>query len=60
MMKTRIQPLLAGLFLAGLSAGSHAAYFERVDYLASGGYSAATNEDIVSHPVTDSSAVSGA
>ncbi len=58
-MKTRIQPLLAGLFLAGLSAGAHAAYFERVDYLASGGYSAATNEDIVSHPVTDLSAVSG-
>jgi hypothetical protein len=59
-MKTRIQPLLAGLFLARLSAGSHAAYFERVDYLASGGYSAATNEDIVSHAVTDLSAVSGA
>ena len=47
-MKTRIQPCWPACS-AGLSAGAHAAYFERVDYLASGGYSAATNEDIVSH-----------
>ncbi|SFH37129.1 PEP-CTERM protein-sorting domain-containing protein [Nitrosospira sp. Nsp14] len=52
-MKTRVQPLLAGLFMAGLSAGAHAAYFERVDYLATGGYSAATNGDSVSDAVTD-------
>jgi hypothetical protein len=58
-MKTRIQPLLASLFMAGLSAGAHAAYFERVDYLATGGYSAATNSDSVSDAVTDLSPASG-
>ncbi len=35
-MKTRIQPLLAGLFVTGLCGGAHAAYFERVDYLGVG------------------------
>jgi hypothetical protein len=52
-MKTRIQSLLAGLIMGGLCSGAHAAYFERVDYLATGGYSAATNGDSVSDAVTD-------
>jgi hypothetical protein len=58
-MKTRIQSLLAGLIMGGLCSGAHAAYFERVDYLATGGYSAATNGDSVSDAVTDLSPALG-
>ncbi|MDO8447177.1 MAG: FxDxF family PEP-CTERM protein [Rhodoferax sp.] len=58
-MKTQFKPLLAALLLVGLASAAQAAYFERVDYLAAGGYSATTNGAAVSDAAMDLSAQSG-
>lgn len=52
-MKTLLKPLLAALLVAGLSSGAQAAFFERVDYIASGGYSALTDGNDVSDAALD-------
>ncbi|MDO9164781.1 MAG: FxDxF family PEP-CTERM protein [Rhodoferax sp.] len=52
-MKTLLKPLLAALLVAGLSSGAQAAFFERVDYIASGGYSASTDGNDVSDTALD-------
>jgi len=51
--------LLCALVLVGLCSGAQAAYFERVDYLGSGGYSATTNGVSVSDAALDFSPASG-
>lgn len=58
-MKTQLKPLLGALVLVGLCSGAQAAYFERVDYLGSGGYSATTNGVSVSDAALDFSPASG-
>lgn len=59
-MKNQFKPLLAVLALTTLFAGSaNAAYFDRVDYLAAGGYSAVTNGVAVSDAALDLSGVTG-
>lgn len=59
-MKTPFKPLLAALALTALFAGSaNAAYFDRVDYLAAGGYSAITNGAAVSDAALDLSGATG-
>ncbi|WP_072292930.1 PEP-CTERM sorting domain-containing protein [Nitrosovibrio sp. Nv17] len=51
---------MAVLFMAGsCSGGAHAAYFERVDHLVSGGYSAVTDDGFVSDAVLDLSPAAG-
>ncbi|MDO9197690.1 FxDxF family PEP-CTERM protein [Rhodoferax sp.] len=52
-MKTLLKPLLAALFVAGLSSGAQAAFFERVDYIVSGGYRALTDGNDVSDAALD-------
>lgn len=52
-MKILLKPLLAILVAAGLSSGAQAASFERVDYFATGGYSASTNGHDVSDAALD-------
>lgn len=58
-MNTHIKPLLTALVLAGLGSVAQAAYFERVDYVAAGGYSAATNAMPVDSAAVDTSPASG-
>jgi hypothetical protein len=58
-MKTQIKPLIAVLTLVALTGGAHAAYFDRVNYLASGGYSASTNGMNVSDAALDLSGAAG-
>jgi hypothetical protein len=58
-MKTQLKPLLSALVLVGLCSGAQAAYFERVDYLGSGGYSATTNNAPVNDAALDFSPASG-
>jgi hypothetical protein len=58
-MKTQFKPLLGALVLVGLCSGAQAAYFERVDYLGSGGYSASTNNAPVNDAELDFLPASG-
>jgi hypothetical protein len=58
-MKTTFKPLVAALALAALSSVTHAAYFDRVDYTASGGYSALTNGVATSDAAMDLSGPTG-
>jgi hypothetical protein len=52
-MKTCLKPLLGSLLALGLAGAANAAYFERVDYLAAGGYSAATDTQTSSDAALD-------
>ncbi len=58
-MKLNSKPLLCALLLVGLCGGAQAAYFERVDYVAFGGYSAVTNSSPLSDLVQDLSPAQG-
>ena len=58
-MKLNTKPLLCALFVAGLCNGAQAAYFERVGYVASGGYSALTEGSPVSNLALNLSQMQG-
>lgn len=58
-MKLNTKPLLCALFVAGLCSGAQAAYFERVGYVASGGYSALTEGSPVSNLALNLSQMQG-
>lgn len=59
-MKTQFKPLVAALALTAFFGGSaHAAYFDRVDYLAAGGYSSVTDGAAVSDAALDLSGATG-
>jgi len=58
-MKNQLKPLLGALLLVGLCSGAQAAYFDRVDYVASAGYSAATDGTSANSPAMDLSGTSG-
>jgi len=58
-MNIPFKPLLGALVLVGLCSGAQAAYFDRVGYVASGGYVASTDGTFVHDPAMDLSGPSG-